>query len=88
MARSAKEKAEIGLSVPVGSSGDNYESSEDNSFINEWWAQYQARLRIQDRAHTLGGLLSSLILRIALAIITRIHSETAIWFASIFFSHV
>ena len=35
MPRSAKEKAEIWLSVPVGSSEDNSGSSEDN-FINEW----------------------------------------------------
>ena len=32
--------------------------------------------------------MSSLILRIALAIIIRIHSETAILSSSIFFSHI
>ena len=44
-------------------------SSDDSSFLNERWAPYRARLRIQDRAHTLGRLLSRLILRRALAII-------------------
>ena len=57
------------------------------SFINEWGAPYRARLRIQDRAHTLGRLLSRLSLRIALAIII-IHKETAILSSSIFFSQV
>ena len=63
-------------------------SSDDSSFINEWWAPYRARLRFQDRAHTLGRLLSRLILRIALAIIIIIHKETAILSSSIFFSQV
>ena len=62
-------------------------SSDDSSFINEWWAPYRAPLRIQDDAHTFGRLLSRLILRIALAIII-IHKETAILSSPSFFSQV
>ena len=70
---SAKEKAEIGLSVPCWVLWRQF-----------WvlWTQLFLSMngeRIQDHAHTMGGLCS-VILRTALAIIIRIRSKTAIYF--------